>query len=198
MRRILFLFAVFLGVTVSAGLRAQTPGPASQIAAAVLAAPPDRRDGVTVMGYDAAGALVTLRKGTNDLICLADNPAVEDFEVSCHHVSLEPFMARGRELTAAGVTGQERQAQRFREAESGKLKMPEQPAMLYILTGDGYDAATGTVANEYRRSVMYVPYATAESTGLSTSASTVDPWIMLPGTVGAHIMITPPRSQSGG
>jgi len=29
-------------------------------------------------------------------------------------------------------------------------------------------------------------------------ASTVDPWIMFPGTAGAHIMITPPRKQSGG
>ena len=76
--------------------------------------------------------------------------------------------------------------------------MPDKPAMLYILTGDGFDPASGTVAGEYRRSVMYVPFATAESTGLSTRASTVDPWIMFPGTAGAHIMITPPRKQSGG
>jgi hypothetical protein len=196
MRRNPFLFAAVLGVTVPSTLRAQAP--ATQIAAALLAAPEDRRDAATVMGYDAAGALVTLRKGTNDLICLADNPAVEGFEVSCHHVSLEPFFARGRELTAAGVTGQERQARRLREADAGTLKMPEKPAMQYILTGDGFDATTRMVKNEYRRSVMYVPYATPASTGLSTRASAVDPWIMAPGTAGAHIMITPPRTKSGG
>ena len=198
MRRFPILVPALLTMVGTATARAQTMGPAAQIAAAALAAPAERRDGVTVMGYDDGGRLVTLRKGTNDLICLADNPAVEGFEVSCHHASLEPFMARGRELTAAGVSGQERQAQRFREAESGQLRMPEKPAIQYILTGDGFDAAAGTVANEYRRSVIYIPFATPESTGLSTHASAVDPWIMFPGTPGAHIMITPPRKNAGG
>lgn len=198
MRRFSILVPAFLTMVGAAPARAQAMGRAAQIAAAALAAPAERRDGVTVMGYDDSGRLVTLREGTNDLICLADNPAAEGFEVSCHHASLEPFMARGRELTAAGVKGQERQAQRFREAESGKLRMPEKPAMQYILTGDGFDAAAGTVANEYRRSVIYIPFATPESTGLSTRASAVDPWIMFPGTPGAHIMITPPRKNAGG
>jgi hypothetical protein len=180
-----------------ATLHAQQPA-AGQIAAAALAAPADRRDGAAVLGYDAAGKLTSLRKGTNDMICLADNPVEEGFETACYHTSLEPFMARGRELAAAGVTGQERTEARYREIEAGTLKMPDKPAMLYILTGESFDPAANTVAGEYRRSVMYLPFATAESTGLSTSASDVDPWIMFPGTAGAHIMITPPRKKSGG
>ncbi len=187
------LFLSLAPVTV----RAQQPV-ADQIAAAVLAAPADRREGAAVLGYDAAGKLTSLRKGTNDMICLADNPADEGFETDCYHISLEPFMARGRALTAAGVTGQERSETRLREIEAGTLKMPDKPAMLYILTGDSFDPAGGTVAGEYRRSVMYLPYATAESTGLSTGASSTDPWIMFPGTAGAHIMITPPRKRTGG
>jgi hypothetical protein len=178
-------------------LHAQRPA-AEQIAAAVLAAPADRRDGAAVLGYDAAGEFTTLREGTNDMICLADDPAAEGFETACYHVSLEPFMARGRELAAAGVTGRERTQARYREIEAGSLKMPDRPAMLYVLTGERFDAESGAVTGEYRRSVMYVPFATAEATGLSTSASTVDPWIMFPGTAGAHIMITPPRNRSGG
>lgn len=170
----------------------------AQIAAAALAAPADRRDGVTVMGYDAAGKFVTLRRGTNDLICLADDPEREGFETACYHESLEPFMARGRELTAQGVTGQDRVKARYDEIEAGKLKMPDKPAMLYVLSGASFDPATGTVQNEYRRSTIYIPYATAESTGLSTMASETDPWIMFPGTPGAHIMITPARSGGGG
>jgi len=70
--------------------------------------------------------------------------------------------------------------------------------LLFTAGQVGFDPATGTVTDEYRRSVMYLPFATAESTGLSTSASAVDPWIMFPGTAGAHIMITPPRKKSGG
>lgn len=197
MRRIPVITAALVAAAAGA-LAAQSADPAVQIAAAAQAAPAERREGVTVMGHDGSGRLVTLRKGTNDLICLADDPAVEGFEVSCHHQSLGPFMARGRELTAAGVTGQERQAQRFREAASGALKMPDRPAMQYILTGDGFDAGAGKVTNEYRRSVIYVPFATTESTGLSARASDVDPWLMFPGTPGAHIMITPPRRRAGG
>lgn len=199
MKRAVLAFLLAVAVLVPAGgADAQAMSAEAQITAAALAAPSDRREGVTVMGYDAAGKLVTLRRGTNDLICLADDPERDGFETACYHESLEPFMARGRELTAAGVAGQERTLARYREIEAGTLKMPEKPAILYILTGASFDPAAGAVANEYRRSTIYIPYATAESTGLSTMASETDPWIMFPGTPGAHIMITPARSRSGG
>ncbi len=192
------LFVVVAGAVMAEEVAGQAASAEAQIMAAALAAPEDRRDGVTVLGYDGEGNLVTLRRGTNDLICLADDPAREGFETACYHESLEPFMARGRELTAAGVSGQERVRTRYAEAEAGALKMPERPALLYILAGTSFDAATGKVENEYRRSSIYIPGATAESTGLSTMASETDPWIMFPGTPGAHIMITPPRRTSGG
>lgn len=173
---------------------AQAVSTAEQVKVAVLAAPTDRRAGARVLGYDAAGKLVTLREGTNDMVCSADDPARDGFEVACWHASIEPYMARGRQLAGEGVEGNDRNAIRWKEAESGALRMPERPASLFILTGQ-YDAATGTVQDEYRRSVLYIPFATAESTGLSTQPSDVDPWIMHPGTAGAHIMITPPRAR---
>jgi hypothetical protein len=190
-------YLVVLGLTAGAGAAAaQTP--AAQIAAAVLAAPEDRRAGARVLGWDAAGKLVTLREGTNDMICLGDDPRTEGFESNCYHVSLEPYMARGRELLAQGITGDRNQI-RWKEVQEGKLRMPEKPAILYTLTGTRYDAATGKLEEAYRRSTLYAPFATTESTGLSTKASTTDPWIMFPGTAGAHIMITPPRpARSGG
>jgi hypothetical protein len=67
--------------------------------------------------------------------------------------------------------------------------------MLYVLTGDGFDAASGSVANPFLRWVVYTPWATAESTGLSGAPGAPGaPWLMFPGTAGAHIMITPPRA----
>lgn len=173
---------------------AQAVTAADQIRIAVQAAPVDRREGARVLGFDAAGKMVTLREGTNDMVCSADDPAREGFEVACWHESIEPYMARGRQLAAEGVEGNDRNSIRWKEAESGTLRMPERPASLFILTGR-YDAATGTVQDEYRRSVLYIPFATAESTGLSTVPSDVDPWIMNPGTAGAHIMITPPSAR---
>lgn len=175
---------------------AQAPPPDVQIAGAVLAAPEDRRAGAMVQGFDASGKMVTLRPGTNDMVCLADNPAVEGFNVACYHKDLEPFMARGRELAAQGVTDDKvRQATRFKEIEAGTLPMSREPRTLYVLTGKAYDAATNTVADSYLRWVIYVPFATPASTGLQTKAAPGAPWLMDPGTAGAHIMISPPRQR---
>ncbi len=164
-----------------------------QIAAAILAAPQERRAEAAVLGYDPEGKLVTLREGTNDLICLADNPNDEAFSVACYHKDLEPFMARGRELLAAGVTGKARHAQRNKEIEEGRVPMPREPRTLYVLTGKGFEAASGEVREAYLRWVIYVPFATPESTGLSTDPAPGKPWLMNAGTAGAHIMISPPK-----
>jgi hypothetical protein len=173
-------------------LAAEIPPAAEQIAAAVLAAPKEKRDGAAVLGYDAAGKLVTLREGKNELICLADDPKVEAVSVACYHKDLEPFMARGRELEAEGAKGQDRHKQRWKEVDEGKVKMPREPRMLYVMTGKSYDAATGAIVDSYLRWVIYTPYATPESTGLTTKPGT-EPWLMYPGTAGAHIMISPPK-----
>jgi hypothetical protein len=173
-------------------LAADVPPPAEQIASAVLAAPKERREAAGVLGYSAAGKVITLREGKNDLICLADNPADKTFSVACYHKDLEPFMARGRELDADGTKGVDRHKLRWKEVDDGKVKMPREPRMLYVLTGKGFDAAKGEVIESYLRWVVYTPYATPESTGLSTKSGT-EPWLMYPGTAGAHIMISPPR-----
>lgn len=176
------------------------PPMAEQVAAALQAAPEDRRDGAWVYGYEADGSFSLLREGTNDLVCLADDPAGEGFSVACYHRSLEPFMARGRELRAAGVTDREEVTRiRYEEAESGELAMPEKPATLYVLRGSGFDAAEGTVADPYLRWVIYTPWATPESTGLALNPDAPGaPWLMFPGTPGAHIMITPPPPAKPG
>jgi hypothetical protein len=173
---------------------AQTPE--QQIAAAVQAAPDDRRAGATVMGFDAKGAVVQLRPGTNDLICLADNPKVDGFSVACYHKDLEPFMARGRALTAEGITDDAvRDSTRFKEISAGSLKMPKEPRLLYVTTGKAYDPATNQIAEAYTRWVIYVPFATGETTGLPVKPVPGGaPWLMNPGTGGAHIMISPPRA----
>ena len=166
--------------------------PADQIASAILAAPAERRNDATVLGYNAKSEVVTLRKGSNDLICLAHDPREKSFSVACYHKDLEPFMARGRELANDGSKGKDRHELRWKEVEQGKVPMPREPRLLYVLTGSGYDAAKAQVNDAYLRWVVYTPYATPESTGLSTKAGP-GPWLMYPGTPGAHIMISPPK-----
>ena len=186
-----FTTALF-ALTAAAAIAAPVPPAAEQIAAAVQAAPKDRREGAAVLGYNAEGKLGTLRAGTNDMICLGDDPKVDGINIACYHKDLEPFMARGRELDAEGSKGQDRHKQRWKEVDDGKVKMPREPRMLYVLTGKSFDAATGVIAESYLRWVIYSPYATPESTGLTTKSGT-EPWLMYPGTAGAHIMISPPK-----
>ena len=143
-------------------------------------------------GYNEKGAVVTLRKGSNDLICLAHDPREKSFSVACYHKDLEPFMARGRELANDGSKGKDRHELRWKEVDQGKVPMPREPRLLYVLTGSGYDAAKAQVNDPYLRWVVYTPYATPESTGLTTKAGP-GPWLMYPGTAGAHIMISPPK-----
>ncbi|MEP7272243.1 MAG: hypothetical protein ABI882_12135 [Acidobacteriota bacterium] len=164
-----------------------------QIASAILAAPEERRAGAAVLGYDAQGKVVELRKGSNDLICLADKPGDARFSVACYHKDLEPYMARGRELELQGIAGGERNEKyRWKEVKEGTLKMSREPRMMYVVTGKGFDAVTGTVTNSSIRWVLYWPFATGESTGLSTKSKRGEPWLMDAGTPGAHVMISPP------
>jgi hypothetical protein len=175
---------------------AETPSPDIQINAAILAAPAELRADAAVLGYNAEGKLVPLREGKNELICLASDPAKPTFSVACYHKDLAAFMQRGRELLAEKITGAKRNDVRWKEIEDGKLTMPREPRTLYVLTGSSYDAASGKVADSYLRWVIYLPFATPESTGLSTKPSDNAPWLMFPGTAGAHIMISPPKNTS--
>lgn len=167
-----------------------------QIKTAVLAAPPAERAGATVLGYDASGAVVTLREGTNNFICLADDPKQKGFSVACYHKNLEPFMARGRELAKEGKNANDIFKIREEEVKSKKLPMPDR-SVLNVTTGQ-VNETTGEVTDVYTRFVIYIPYATVESTGLPL-APLADgaPWIMNPGTHRAHIMINPPKAAAG-
>jgi hypothetical protein len=180
-------WAVVLGSTAVAEVAPRE----TQIAVAVLAAPSELREGAAVLGYNSKGELVTLREGKNELICLATDPTKAAVSVACYHKELEPYMARGRELLAQKVTGQARNDIRWKEVADGKLKLPREPRTLYVLSGSGF--ADGKVIDPYLRWVIYVPYATPASTGLSTKASDGAPWLMSAGTAGAHIMINPAK-----
>ena len=179
-------------------LAGQAPPPDIQIEAALQPAPEADRATATVLGYADDGSLVTLREGSGSLVCLADDPEQEGWSVACYHESIEPYMARGRELRAQGVTDPQEVARiRWEEAEAGTLAMPDEPAMLYVTTGEGYDPETGTVLEPFTRWVLYTPWATVESTGLPPRPTAPGaPWLMFPGTPGAHIMITPPPPGS--
>ena len=186
-----------VGTLVLLGL--QAPGAAAQestvpesevqIEQAVLAAPPSMQQGATVLGYGGEARtedpLTLLREGTNELICLADDPGAPEFHVACYHRSLDDFMALGRRLKAAGMGRQEIMDARYEALEAGEFAMPGRASLFSISAEGGPDDLEGA----RRLAVVYVPGATAEELGLPSRPDGDSPWLMLPGTPWAHIMI---------
>jgi hypothetical protein len=165
-----------------------------QIASALLALPAQFRESARVLGYkQGSNELVPLREGGTGrgaFICLATPPG-KSFHVACYQNTLEPFMRRGRELRAQGVKDDQVDTVRFAEVKSGKLAMPKGSASMYQIFGGVYDPAKGTVDGGRPLFVMYMPGATTASTGLSDKPVDNGPWLMLPGTPKAHMMLVP-------
>jgi hypothetical protein len=188
LRSLLLSLSTLLLLAPLNSLAQSPPSAEEQIAAAVKAAPAPMRDAATVLGYTADMTLTTLREGDGRLVCLADDPSDDNFHASCYHEALEPFMKRGRELRRQGTSGAAVDSIRRAEIENGTLSYPDRPTALYNLSGDAYDAAADSVRGAGRLHVLYVPYETAETTGLPTKPEG-GPWLMDAGTPWAHVMI---------
>ena len=165
-----------------------------QIACAILAAPEEVRGEAMVYGYSDTGEFMMLREGTNDFICIADDPNKNGFQIVSYHKSLEPMMSRGRELVAEGKSREEKEAIREKEAASGAMPLPEHPATLHIYYGEQayFNTDAEKLENGKYRYVVYIPFATQETTGLPLAPhESSHPWLMFPGRYNAHIMISP-------
>ncbi len=193
-RLLLLTLIVGFGYTAEQEIKAQVLPVEIQIITATLPAPEADKDGAMVYGYDQDGKLIVLREGNNNLVCIADNPQKEDISVSCYSVKLEPFMARGRELSKKGLDFEQKRKIRGEEVKNGSLKMPDVPSMMYVYFGKqkNYDPKTGELKEGKFRYVIYTPFATTESTGLPDKPHAPGmPWLMDPGTHRAHIMVGP-------
>ncbi len=137
---------------------------AGLIATALMAAPEASRAGCKVIGYNMAGEFVTLKEGTNEFICLADDPKKDGFSAACYHKDLDPFMARGRALKAEGKSATEIFDMREEEVKAGKLSMGPSGTTLHIYYGGEtkYDSKTSMVDGAKYRYVVYMPVTSQE------------------------------------
>ncbi|MFC4096293.1 hypothetical protein [Euzebyella saccharophila] len=187
-------FICILSFAINYGQEISIVDPEIQIITATLPLPESEKAGAMVYGYDKSGNLTVLQEGTNNMICLADNPKNEGISVACYSKELEPFMKRGRELTAEGKNTKEKREIQGAEVAAGKWQMPIVPSMMYVYYGsdEAYNTETGELLDGKFRYVIYTPFATAASTGLPTKPHDKGmPWLMDPGTFRAHIMIGP-------
>jgi hypothetical protein len=151
-----------------------------QILEAVSPLPAEWQAGASVVSYDTQGQRTLLRQGTNSFICIIDPPE-PGYMVSCHHQNIDSLLSRSRELSVEGKSEKERIAILTKEAREGKISLPE-VSMLYRLQGPAPVSAVPL-------SIVFIPFATEKSTGVSEKQNNRGIWLMRPGMANAHIMI---------
>jgi hypothetical protein len=191
MRRLVgFTLGFTLGIVLctAGGLRtagAQAADP--RINEALQPLPEDLRAGATVVAYDAkTGERKVLRQGTNVIECQPKNP-VDGF-TRCYNKALGPRRDLEAKLRAQGKSDDDISKAVAEATKAGTIKAPSFGMMSYRLSSDD-----GRIKRLW---VMSVPNATPESIGVSTVSQRDAalkgqglPWLMLPGTPGAHVMI---------
>ncbi len=182
-----FRFAAALAVLSATPLAAQPAADAALITEAVQVLPENLRDGATVVAYDpATGARRVVRAGTNFVECQPRDPA--DGFVRCYHKLFGPRRDLEKKLQAEKKSDEEVSQAVAAAIKAGTVPPTPQGVMSYR----HYDKRD-RIQDLW---VMSLPNATPESVGVSTvsqrSAALEGrglPWMMLPGTPGAHIMI---------
>jgi len=156
------------------------------IAEALKPLPDDLKAGATVVSYDEkTGERMVLRQGTNFIEC---QPKAKDGFVRCYNKVLSPRRDMEAKLRAQGKSDEDVTKEIQAATKDGRLKSPPFGTMSYRYSDD-----PGRIKLLW---VMSVPNATPESIGVSEGSQRDEalkgqgvPWLMLPGTAGAHIMI---------
>ena len=187
MKRLIGCVAVALLWTPLAIQRTSAQAADPRIAEAIRPLPDDLQAGATVVVYDQkTGERQVLRQGTNMMECQPKSP-VDGF-TRCYHKQLAPRRDLEAKLRAQGKKDEEVTAAVQAATKAGTIKAPTFGMMSYRLSDD-----KGRIQKLW---VMSVPNATPETIGVSTSSQREEallgkglPWLMLPGTPNAHVMI---------
>ena len=167
-------------VLVASPLMAAAPSDAQRVAEATLALPEHLRAGATVVLRNEDGGERVLRKGSNGFVCRPDGPE-PGFKVGCTEASARRYFKDVRPLVAQGSSASEKLDLIDAAVEEGTIAAPPPGSRAYVLSGPDRARAKPTLG-------IFLPGATAESTGLSTERAD-GTWLMCPGTPGAHIMV---------
>lgn len=192
-----FLIVIYHSTLLSASAISQTaqvPSASRQIAAAVLPLPEVMREHATVLGYAPDLSLITLREGTNGMVCTASRPGGAEFDVRCYHEAFMPIIRRVRELHARGLKSDEIDRTIDAEVKAKTLAIPDHPVAGYRMLGpiSAYRAESNTVGPEIESwQSVHFPYKTAAEIGLPEEGQVQStmPYVMASGTFWSHVMI---------
>ncbi|MEQ1949046.1 MAG: hypothetical protein ABL995_17780 [Bryobacteraceae bacterium] len=184
MKRISFLNFTFLSFTmflaVSAGAFAQSADDA--VEKALSAAPPQMKEGATVVKWNADFTYETVKKGTNRLVCFdrTGQPGQQPFAAECTSIANLDRVAQNLKYEAMGDKATVQAALDAAEKAGTRVK-PEFGSLWIHVSGP--DAA-----HTRKHVTVAVPGATAQSMGLPDNPKQGGMWIMNAGTTTAHLM----------
>jgi hypothetical protein len=185
-------FLATLALLCHAGVgSAQAPAVPVPLAASLLPLPEALRAEAGVRVFSAAGVSV-VRPSTNGLMCTADRPEDDLFDVRCYHETFLAVMDFARSLRAKGVPDAELDTRLREAAQQGLIQLPASPTAGYRMLGpiSGFDPAQNitTTAIDKWQSVHF-PFRTAAELGLPTDRDGTMPFVMDSGTWWSHVMI---------
>ncbi len=172
---------VLATLVISAGGFAQSADEAIQ--KALLAAPPQMKDGATVIKWKSDFTYETLKKGTNKLVCydLSGFPNHPPFTVECTSMANLDRVAQSLKYEAKGDRKEVQAALEALEKDGSRVK-PEFGSVWIHLMGPDQEHAR-------KHTTIAVPGATAQSLGIPDKPTEGGAWVMNAGTTTAHIMV---------
>ena len=191
MRVIPALILVLLGTLGITGTLAAQTGLSQELEASVLPLPEALRVGAGVRVITSSGVNI-LRPSSNGLMCTADQPGDDVFDVRCYHVEWLAVMDYARLLRQQDVPDSDLDA-RLKDAEvQGIIEFPDSPTAGYRMLGPigDFDATTtdaGEAIDKWQS--VHFPFRTAAELGLPTTPEGVMPYVMSSGTWWSHVMI---------
>ena len=178
----------------------QAPPSSNQtIAAALVPLPQQLRADATVVRLDRSFRPETLRKGKNGMVCIADTPNDDRFDVRCYRDTFIPVVYRACQL-GYRVSGEKVEA----EIKAGKLQLSSEPTAGYRCLGpiSGYDASRNVVNAQVECwQSIHFPFRTAAEVGfpderdISESQQKEIPYVMSSGKYWSHVMIRHPSGH---
>jgi hypothetical protein len=149
---------------------------------ALAAAPPQMREGATVIKFKPDNTYETIKKGTNRMVCYdrSGEPGRQAFAVQCTSVGNLERVAQNRKFEAMQDKTARQAAIDAAEANGTRVK-PEYASVWYDMNG-------ADQAHAHIHVTIALPGATAQSTGLPDNPKQGGAWLMNAGTSTAHVM----------
>ncbi len=198
------MLLVVAGLGFVPGLQAAPGGSDQEITAAVLPLPDLLKDGAAVVRLNQGGFPEPLRKGTNTMVCIANRPGSDRFDVRCYQEDFIGVVYRAFQLGAEGIRGEKVSKQIEAEIKAGKLSLPGHPTAGYRCLGPAkaYNASTNTATDEiFCWESVHFPFHTAHELGLMDQSEIPEsmqrklPFVMGSGTYWCHVMIMHPNGE---